>query len=170
MSGERVTQRWRAVSLRADSSYLICILVQMMNNVCQLLAQSAMASMIHSYHCICSTLVLTSAARLEALPCRSGLDHAYALSLPTALAPASNLMSTELDPQPCIVESDSGFEKRFWQRCTRCRLTIGYWLDWAQYDDGNGGGNSAANVGRRDDVFFVLPGGLRATDVMVAGK
>lgn len=38
---------------------------------------------------------------------------------------------------------------------------IGYQLDWAQFGE---------KEGRREDVVYLLPGGLLSTDEMVQGK
>ena len=61
--------------------------------------------------------------------------------------------------------TDAGFEKRYLQRCGRCNLTVGYQLDWAQFGDENAG-----KTGRREDVVFLMPGGLVTTREMVMGK
>jgi len=73
------------------------------------------------------------------------------------------LLSTTLDRNPVVIRSKDGFEKRYLQRCGRCRLVVGYQLDKSQYEGED-------EVGRKEDVVYLLPGGLLDTDEMVAGK
>jgi len=76
------------------------------------------------------------------------------------------LSGAKLDPKSKIVRREDGFEKRFLQRCARCKLAFAYQLDWSQYPDTEGKGQ-----GRRTDVLYLLPGGLRNTkEMMVGGK
>lgn len=123
---------------------------------------------IHTYHCLCTTLVLATTTPLSSLPRRqnSALDTAYILPLPSASDSTSGhhavLQSAILDPKAQVVKTDQGFEKRYLQRCKRCRLVVGYQLDWQQF-----GGE---RLGRREDVVYLLPGGFTTTDEMVEGK
>ena len=41
----------------------------------------------------------------------------------------SLLLSTTLDRRPSLIRREDGFEKRWWWRCSRCRLIVGYQLD-----------------------------------------
>lgn len=71
------------------------------------------------------------------------------------------LLSATTDKKAQIVTRTDGFEKRYLQRCGRCRLPIGYQLDWGQYGE---------KEGKREDVVYLLPGGLLSTDEMASGK
>ncbi|OCK82041.1 hypothetical protein K432DRAFT_349754 [Lepidopterella palustris CBS 459.81] len=146
-------------------------------------------SSIHTYHCLCTHLIFATTTPLTNLPTRSSssLDKAYILPLPPppsslppdpdsesepsapkiANKPADRnshyalLLSTAVDRKAQIITRSDGFEKRYLQRCGRCRLVIGYQLDWAQFGE---------KEGRREDVVYLLPGGLLSTDEMVQGK
>ncbi|KAF2475790.1 uncharacterized protein BDR25DRAFT_322247 [Lindgomyces ingoldianus] len=143
----------------------------------------AASSTVYTYHCLCSHLLLATTTPLPALPTRqNSLDKAHIMPLPpppTAHSqsprhrhahsePAASLdhygllLSATLDRKPEIVRSDDGFEKRYMQRCGRCALVVGYQLDWQQF--------AGERVGRREDVVFLLPGGLMTTREMVMGK
>lgn len=73
------------------------------------------------------------------------------------------LLSTTLSRTPEMLCTDAGFEKRYLQKCGRCALTVGYQLDWSQFQD-------EKKLGRREDVVFLLPGGFVTTREMVMGK
>jgi hypothetical protein len=73
------------------------------------------------------------------------------------------LLGTSLDRDAIVIRGDQGFEKRYLQRCGRCNVTVGYQLDMSQFEDVEG-------QGRREDVVYLLPGGLMTTEEMVAGK
>lgn len=51
----------------------------------------------------------------------------------------------------------------YMQRCGRCTSVVGYQLDKSQY-------LGEKNEGRKDDVVYILPGGLVTTDEMASGK
>jgi hypothetical protein len=74
---------------------------------------------IHTYHCICTQLVLASTTILE---------------------------------------------KRYFHKCGRCELNIAYSLDKSQFED------TKASLGVREDVAFLIPGGLVSTEDMKSGK
>ena len=130
---------------------------------------------LHTYHCLCSHLLLASTKPLAGLNRRTASDKAHILPLPNS--PRSShanhtdqrssvyalLLSTTLDRNPVVIRSKDGFEKRYLQRCGRCRLVVGYQLDKSQYEGED-------EVGRKEDVVYLLPGGLLDTDEMVAGK
>lgn len=92
--------------------------------------------------------------------------------MPLPPAPSSNksesnnhyglLLSTHQERNAEMTTSDTGFEKRYLQRCGRCNLAVGYQLDWAQY-----GGD---RTGRRDDVVYLIPGGFMTTSEMINYK
>ncbi|KAK7541740.1 hypothetical protein IWX49DRAFT_506662 [Phyllosticta citricarpa] len=118
------------------------------------------------------------------------LDRAYILPLPAspptttttpddALAQAQTQEATDArsphyaltlslsgDRSATIIQRDDGLEKRYLARCGRCRVVVGYWLDWSQFASST----TAAGGGRREDVVFLLPGGLLSTEDMAAGK
>lgn len=144
------------------------------------------APQVHTYHCICTNLLFAGTRALSDLPQRSGgLDKAYILALPplsrasnddqpsesedeartsaTSASDYATLAETTLDRKPLIIRREDGFEKRYLQRCGRCRVVVGYHLDWAQYPEGEG-------TGQREDVVYLLPGGLLSTEEMVEGK
>jgi hypothetical protein len=72
-------------------------------------------------------------------------------------------LNTTLDRSAVVIRSDDGFEKRHLQRCARCQLIVGYQLDKSQYE-------GLEEIGRREDVVYLLPGGILNTEDMVAGK
>ncbi|KAH7549186.1 hypothetical protein BM1_10571 [Bipolaris maydis] len=134
---------------------------------------------VYTYHCLCSHLLLATTTPLPSLPTRRhSHDAAHIMPLPPP-APAAVrknsadnsatthdhyglLLSTRQDRQAEIITSDSGFEKRYLQRCGRCDLVVGYQLDWQQF--------SVDRTGRREDYVFLLPGGFVKTSDMVANK
>ena len=59
-----------------------------------------------------------------------------------------------------------GFEKRYLQRCGRCGVVVGYQLDGGQFEGADGEGGK----GRREDVVYLLPGGVMTTGEMMEGK
>jgi hypothetical protein len=137
---------------------------------------------VYTYHCLCSHLLLATTTPLPSLPTRRHTrDAAHIMPLPppapvaarknsvsdNATATTTNdhyglLLSTRQDRQAEIVTSDSGFEKRYLQRCGRCDLVVGYQLDWQQF--------SVDRTGRREDYVFLLPGGFVKTSDMIANK
>lgn len=143
---------------------------------------------IHTYHCLCTNVLLASTHPLSSLPRRSpeGKDNAYILPLPASSAenggldvalrnedgdsrqPDSGyyvvLMNTKMDRKAIIVRKEDGFEKKYIQRCRRCNLTVGYQLDWSQWPE-----EERAGRGRRFDVVYLFSGCLRSTKEMMAG-
>jgi hypothetical protein len=59
-----------------------------------------------------------------------------------------------------MITRTDGFEKRYLQKCGRCRVVVGYQLDWGQYGE---------KEGRREDAVYLLPGGLLSTEEMGSG-
>ncbi|KAH3915692.1 hypothetical protein HBI56_146510 [Parastagonospora nodorum] len=125
---------------------------------------------VYTYHCLCSHLLLATTTPLPSLPSRSHtFDKAHIMPLPPAptksSAPSDHyglLLSTRIDKSAEIIRSDTGFEKRYLQRCGRCSLVVGYQLDWQQF--------SVEKSGRREDYVFLLPGGFMTTREMVLGR
>jgi hypothetical protein len=143
-----------------------------------------MAPEIHTYHCLCSQLLLATTLPLQSCARRGGesLDKAYILPLSSTLAALpeasesaqdqsssisgnsnySALLHTILDRKPITIRRSDGFETRYQHRCSRCNLVIGYHLDKSQYDQ--------SQTGRREDVFYVLPEALMTTTDMAESK
>ena len=140
----------------------------------------------HTYHCICSQIMLATTTPLSKFSRRSGsaLDKAHIVPLLTSSSTSGDndeqsemnrqspvsefpqcavLVGAVLDPKAIIVRREDGFEKRYLQRCERCRLVIGYHLDSSQYDGAKGSG-------RRDGVVYILPGSVMSTEDMSEGK
>jgi hypothetical protein len=130
---------------------------------------------VYTYHCLCSHLLLATTTPLPSLPKRKHAhDAAHIMPLPptptnrarTNAQPSSDhyglLLSTRIDRQAEVITSDSGFEKRYLQRCGRCNLVVGYQLDWQQF--------AVDRSGRREDYVFLFPGGFVKTADMIAGK
>jgi hypothetical protein len=145
-----------------------------------------------TYHCLCSQLILSSNKPISQYSKRAGegLDKAYILpllspfgdsdghgdptlqtierqgSLSAALRTTDGvalLLNAPLDSKPIIIRREDGFEKRYIQRCSRCRLIVGYQLDKSQYD-------GYKSTGRREDVLYILSGALMSTEEMTRGK
>jgi hypothetical protein len=109
---------------------------------------------VQTYHCLCTTLILTSPYNIEQLPTRRGpADQAHILPFSGSSDNVleSRLQNVTSDRRPMIVKRDDGFEKRLFMRCDRCRLLLGYRL---------GDNDDAPNV------VYLLPGGLTSTGQM----
>lgn len=108
-------------------------------------AESAEANRLHSYHCLCSTHLLTTPYLLSSLPQRAFPSHDHARILPLPLFPPSttnerhhrereddrvlpSLLSPNLKTtrKPVVIQREDGWEKRRIWRCGRCGLGIGY--------------------------------------------
>jgi hypothetical protein len=141
----------------------------------------AASSTVYTYHCLCTHLLLATSTPLHALPTRkNSCDAAHIMPLPPPpsapikgrrssvepqLPPTDHyglLLSTRLEMKPEMVTSDSGFEKRYLQRCGRCNLVVGYQLDWQQF--------GAERAGRKEDLVYLLPDGFMTTSEMIMGK
>ena len=126
-------------------------------------------SQIHTYHCICSTLVLATPYDLNQLPIRDSWSRDQAIICPLRDYDADQAGSVDgkpvrsmshnvaTDRKPVIIRREDGFEKRVPIRCTRCTLIIGYKVE---------GDAASAN----DGIIFLLPGGVLSTEDMKAGK
>ena len=127
----------------------------------------------HTYHCICTNLVLAYPTKLSKLSRRAGdaLDRAYIVPVSSdddheLLDPSTgNLLGLDADSKPVMIRREDGFEKRYPLRCTRCQLTVGYHLDSAQIPD-----QVQSRFGPWTSTAYLLPGGLLNTKDMVAGK
>lgn len=120
---------------------------------------------IHTYHCICTELVLALFTPLENLPKRKS-DGARICKIAKSDLPVPAgvvLSGSTLDAEePIVMKLDDGFEKRFFVRCGRCDLRVGYRLDRSQFGEDEGG--------VRSDVLYLMAGGLMSTEDMTAGK
>src|ERR1700761_4926335 len=133
------------------------------------MAEETAPTPIHTYHCLCTTLILTTTHDLQTLPNRKVpvQDAALILAPPvditrsdtieaeTAQSVGSILLNVAAERRPVIVRREDGFEKRTLFRCTRCKLVVGYSLDDAE---------------ERSRPVYLLPGGLLSTTEMAEGK
>lgn len=69
-----------------------------------------------------------------------------------------------MDFNPAVLKLEDGFEKRYAIKCGRCGLIFAYQLDLCQFEE------SKNESGRREDLLFVIPGGVLSTEEMVDGK
>ena len=129
---------------------------------------------VHTYHCLCTTLILTTTQELQTLPHREDpvQDAAQILSPPiditrsdtieteTAHSARSVLLNTAPERKPVIIRREDGFERRTLFRCTRCKLVVGYSLDEAHWENAEG----------QSRPVYLLPGGLLSTADMSQGK
>ncbi|KAL9079681.1 MAG: hypothetical protein Q9157_001457 [Trypethelium eluteriae] len=82
------------------------------------------------------------------------------------------LFSTIASPKAQIVRKITGFEKRYLRYCSRCKLPIGYQLDWCMFADEEGqqvtepNGQQWRKTGRRMDYIYLFPGGMIDTKTM----
>ena len=130
---------------------------------------------IHTYHCLCSTLLLATPYTLSTLPRRAppSLDRAHILPLPPLSRPQTDTANTDIGtlridgPLPSlltpnlrparkalVVRREDGFEKRRMYRCGRCGVGVGYEI---LREDGEG------KDGR---VVYLMEGGLVETGEM----
>jgi hypothetical protein len=134
---------------------------------------------LHTYHCICTHLLLASSNPLSELPRRQppSLDRAYIARLtpkssPHLLPPQHvTLIGTGAFTKSEIVRREDGFEKRYLLKCGRCALDVGYRLDWAQFGAGESGKSGmGGEAGKNLDLVYLLPGGLVETEKMAKGE
>ncbi|KAK3701882.1 hypothetical protein LTR37_015193 [Vermiconidia calcicola] len=122
-------------------------------------------SQVHTYHCICTELVIATFAPIQRLPKRK-VDGAAICKVTNSNMPIPGAVvlsgSTFDDMEPMVINLEDGFEKRYGARCRRCDLPIGYWLDKSQFEE--------KENGMRTDVLYLLPGSLMSTEDMKAGK
>jgi len=119
----------------------------------------------HTYHCLCTELIIAVPSLLGDLPHRQ--NDAAIICSSDNIQPFE-LHSVTVAPHATIYKLEDGFEKRYALGCARCRLTVGYQLDWSQYAETT---RTEAGAGRRrEDVVYLLPGGLMSTSEMEAGR
>ncbi|KAG9241184.1 hypothetical protein BJ878DRAFT_428679 [Calycina marina] len=130
-----------------------------------------MPPQLHTYHCICSTLLLASTHELSILPRRSNessLDHAIILPLSSrpSLFGTTTLQNLTPDKNTTIIRKEDGFERRLLWKCTRCMSVVGYEICDAEdvvlgeFIEGEDGGEWKGRI------LYVLPGGVRTTEGM----
>lgn len=120
---------------------------------------------IHTYHCICNQLAVAVFGPLQDNLTRSRDRAAICPLAPASSPPAGSAVlssSTHVEDEAVVLKLANGFEKRYAMRCGRCDLQIGYMLDGASFGEGGSG--------RKDDVVYLLPGGLMGTEEMKEGK
>ncbi|KAH0358377.1 hypothetical protein KCU83_g390, partial [Aureobasidium melanogenum] len=128
---------------------------------------------VHTYHCICTQLVLASTSTLDSLKTRTSdsshilpLADLSSISLTSHYASLANT-TTDTKPtvtKPTVIRCEDGFEKRYFHKCGRCELSVAYSLDKSQFED------TKTSSGPREDVVFLIPGGLMSTEDMKSGK
>ncbi|KAL4914099.1 hypothetical protein BDW62DRAFT_191146, partial [Aspergillus aurantiobrunneus] len=157
---------------------------------------------IKTHHCrFCATLLIASTRSIDRLPTRrkNAADSARILPLRNYSFPSSSSSTAETDPdstaekqipqehytillstnsrdrKPTLIRREDGFEKRFFLRCGRCRVTVGYFLDEVHFPvEGGlrGAAKSGAAVGdgqgeaEEDRAIYLLPGALMETEIM----
>ncbi|KAL4876660.1 hypothetical protein BJY04DRAFT_222838 [Aspergillus karnatakaensis] len=157
---------------------------------------------ITTHHCrFCTTLLLATTRDLASLSSRNkpGSDSARILPLRNIPLPAPSTDETEpetdliqthytillstlsRDTKPKIIARSDGFEKRFFTRCGRCRVVVGYFLDEVHFPSEGGllrrqeevevgvrdeGVDEVGEGGRGDRVVYLLPGALMETEIM----
>lgn len=145
---------------------------------------------VHTYHCICTSILLATTHTLSRLPRRAppSLDAALILPLPASPPtfsveygeegggsaaveeeihkdmPAegySRLLGMVQDTKTTIVRREDGFERRLLYRCGRCAVVVGY-----EVLGGLEGNSSEGYAGR---IVYLLPAGMVSTQVMARG-
>ena len=138
------------------------------------MAESSLSTPVHTYHCLCSTLILTTTHDLQTLPRRQkpvqdaaliltpsvDITRSEAIETEIAHGTTSVLLNVTPERRPVIIRREDGFEKRTLLRCTRCQLVVGYCLDEAHWE----------NDEAPSRPVYLLPGGLLNTSEMVEGK
>ncbi|KAI9368707.1 hypothetical protein BJX61DRAFT_537039 [Aspergillus egyptiacus] len=144
---------------------------------------------ITTHHCrFCANLLLATTRDLESLPRRlkAARDSPLILPLRThTFPPASKLQdavdddepssvkhytillsSSSKDRKPTIIRRRDGFEKRFFLRCGRCKLIMGYFLDPVHFPSEADAMRSEEDGEREDRAVYLLPGALMETETM----
>ncbi|KIW66460.1 hypothetical protein PV04_05795 [Phialophora macrospora] len=138
------------------------------------MAEETPPTPIHTYHCLCTTLILTTIHDLRTLPRRQEpvQDAALILAPPVDIIRSDEINSESAQPgssvmlnvasqrRPVIIRREDGFERRILLRCARCKLVLGYSLDEAHWADTDGPARP----------LYLLPGGLLSTAEMADGK
>lgn len=120
---------------------------------------------ITTYHCpSCPSLLLATPSPIYSAPSRQ-VDQSLIWKV-TDTASADSLVIYEeavsAIAQPIVINLDDGYEKRYPMTCASCACQIAYHLDLQQFDPGSN------KVGPREDVIYVLQGGVRETKDLAA--
>ncbi|KAL4803145.1 hypothetical protein BDV18DRAFT_145206 [Aspergillus unguis] len=154
---------------------------------------------ITTHHCrFCANLLIATTRDLSTLPTRgkNGTDRARILPLRNYTIQDTSeshsesrdgenggggglqkhytilLGSSTRTPKPTMIRREDGFEKRFFLRCGRCRVTVGYFLDEVHFPvEGGLKQNQLAEEegdgqGKEDRAVYLLPGALMETEIM----
>ncbi|ETI27316.1 hypothetical protein G647_09506 [Cladophialophora carrionii CBS 160.54] len=138
------------------------------------MAEETPPTPIHTYHCLCTTLVLSTKHDLQTLPRRQepvqdaalilappvDITRSDEIELGSAQTASSVMLNVAPQRKPVIIRREDGFERRTLLKCARCKLVLGYSLDEAHW----------ANAEGRARPLYLLPGGLLSTAEMVGGK
>jgi hypothetical protein len=114
---------------------------------------------VHTYHCICHTLILAAYHALESLPTRASAKDGAIIVAPTSQAQVVHAIE---DGKAMVIRREDGFEKRTLVKCERCRLVVAYRLDVDHFED------TSQEEGRQ--TLYVLPGALVDTAGMMSDK
>lgn len=130
---------------------------------------------IHTYHCLCSTHLLTTPYLLASLPARAPPSKDKARILPLPPLPSQDVegrdkedekvlpsLLTNMRParKAIVVQREDGWERRRMWSCARCALAVGYEIEGADVE----------GEGRRGRVMYLLEGGLVETAEMMGGQ
>lgn len=150
-----------------------------------------MAPQIHTYHCICTSLLFASTHLLSSLPRRSpdtgSIDSAIILPLPNLPACTGEkqvllaegytlLLGIQRDPRICTIRRSDGFEKRILCYCNKCNVIVGYELPREHRTSQNEMNLRNDDTDHQDSepfqekVIYLLPGGLMTTEYMISKK
>lgn len=136
-------------------------------------------SALYSYHCLCSTHLLTTPYDISNLPQRRNPSIDLARILPLPAIPTDetlggdpqydnentilpSLLSANLKAarKPLVVQREDGWEKRRLWRCGRCGVVFGYEV---LGEEDQGENKRADGEGKAGKVLFLLDGGLIET-------
>lgn len=153
-----------------------------------------MTPQIHTYHCVCTSLLLASTHSLSSLPRRSSdagsIDAAHILpqsatsdllnkadlhqKLP--LEGYTMLLGLDKDTKKIIIRRNDGFEKRILYRCSRCRIVVGYEVlrqcENLKFENEDSSHNQVLDPldSCRGKTIYLIPGGIMSTSVMTSKK
>lgn len=120
-----------------------------------------------TYHCLCTELVLATTVPIKDVPTRESDNSLICTSTDgNSFTPGTSILKTAVttDELPVVLKLEDGFEKRYLVKCGRCGLTLGYQLDLSQFE------GTKEKLGRREEVVYLLPGGLVSTEDVRAGR
>lgn len=129
-----------------------------------------MSLQVHTYHCICSELVIALFSPLEKLSKRQsdGSQICRMVSLDPVDDGFILWTSVDVSEQPIVLKLEDGFEKRYAIRCKTCGLQFAYSLDWCCFREEQG--KKEGDSGSRLNVVYLLAGGLMSTEDVKGGR